>query len=126
MSSPERLVLVHGFTQTGRSWDPVVAALRGAGLTADTTEIVAPDVPDGPGLADVATTLAARCGPAGWWGYSRGGRIALHAAPAHPDAVARLVVVGPPGGIDDPVDRAPRRETDEGWAAMAERVGVRR
>jgi len=120
------LVLVHGFTQTGRSWEPVSDALRRAGLGPERTEIVAPDMPEGTGLGDVASTLAAQCGPARWMGYSMGGRVALHVALARPDAVERLVVVGATGGIEDPVDRATRRETDEGWAAMAERAGVAR
>ena len=61
-------------------------ALQAAGLGPDRFDIVTPDVPDGSGLADVAATMAARCGPAAWLGYSMGGRIALHVALARPDA----------------------------------------
>ena len=116
---------MHGFTQSGRSWAPVLPALEAAGIRSADVEVVTPDVPDGAGLADVAATLAAQCGEAAWLGYSRGGRIGLHVALARPDVVERLVLVGATAGIDDRIDRATRRETDEGWAALVERVGVR-
>jgi 2-succinyl-6-hydroxy-2,4-cyclohexadiene-1-carboxylate synthase len=53
-----------------------------------------------------------------------GGRIALHLALQTPRLVDALVLVGATAGIDDPVDRATRRESDEGLAALVERVGV--
>ena len=78
------VVLLHGFTNTGASWDPVVAAL------AERYRALAPDI-RGHGAAS-----ARRAGHAGrpcstTWragarprftlvGYSMGGRIALHAA----------------------------------------------
>jgi 2-succinyl-6-hydroxy-2,4-cyclohexadiene-1-carboxylate synthase len=125
MPSAGRLVLVHGFTQSGRSWALVLPALEAAGIGRADVEVVTPDVPDGTGLTDVAATLAAQCGPAAWLGYSMGGRIGLHVALARPDVVERLVLVGATAGIDDSIDRATRRESDEGWAALVERVGVR-
>jgi 2-succinyl-6-hydroxy-2,4-cyclohexadiene-1-carboxylate synthase len=114
-----RLVLVHGFTQTGRSWDPLVPSFNAAGH-----EVVAPDVPAGLGLWDAASALAGSAGTGVWIGYSMGGRLALHVALAHPEAVERLVLIGATGGIDDPVDRAARVESDNGQAALIERIGV--
>jgi 2-succinyl-6-hydroxy-2,4-cyclohexadiene-1-carboxylate synthase len=57
-------------------------------------------------------------------GYSLGGRFALHVALAHPDTVARLVVVSATGGIDDAPARAERRAADEAVARRVERDGV--
>jgi 2-succinyl-6-hydroxy-2,4-cyclohexadiene-1-carboxylate synthase len=114
-----RLVLVHGFTQTGRSWDPLVPPLEATGH-----EVVAPDVPSGLGLWETADVLASSSGRGTWIGYSMGGRLALHVALARPDTVERLVAVGATGGIDDPIDREARRESDNGLAALVERIGV--
>jgi 2-succinyl-6-hydroxy-2,4-cyclohexadiene-1-carboxylate synthase len=49
-----------------------------------------------------------------------GGRIALHAALAAPERVARLVLVATTAGIDDAGDRAARRASDEELAAFAD------
>jgi len=120
-----RLVLLHGFTQTSRSFDPLRAALP-AGL-----EVVAPDLPghgpdpalpQGP-WADAAA-LARRCGRGTWLGYSMGGRLALHVALAHPEVVERLVLVSTTAGIDGAADRAARRAADEELAGAVEAGGV--
>ena len=52
-------------------------------------------------------------------GYSMGGRIALHAALAHPHLVNRLVLIGATAGLDSDAERAERRRAD---AALADRV----
>ena len=57
-------------------------------------------------------------------GYSMGGRVALHAALAAPEAVQRLVLIGATAGIDDPDERQARREADERLADHIEAVGV--
>jgi 2-succinyl-6-hydroxy-2,4-cyclohexadiene-1-carboxylate synthase len=114
-----RVVLVHGFTQTGRSWAPLVAGIESAGH-----DVVAPNVPADQGLWAAAAALAAECGSGTWMGYSMGGRLALHVALSQPEAVGRLIVVGATGGIDDPIDRSARREADEARAVKLERFGV--
>ena len=87
-----RLVLVHGFTQTGRSWgDP---------RTWPADEVLAPDVAPTGDLWATAEDLAAAGGRAAYVGYSMGGRLCLHVALRHPELVERLVVVGATGGID--------------------------
>ena len=133
----EPLLLLHGFTQTGRGWDEVVRHLAG-----ETYRPLAPDL-RGHGAAgsrrpidmgscvdDVARLAGGRFALAG---YSMGGRIALHVALAHPDRVSRLVLVSTTAGIDDDAERAARRERDDalaGWmeehtiAAVAERWGA--
>src|SRR3954451_6685790 len=96
-----RLILLHGFTQTGRSWDGLRPAFEEAGF-----EVAAPDIPAGQALWPTAHTLFSGNGGGAWLGYSMGGRIALHVALAHPDDVSRLVLVGATPGIVDPIDRA--------------------
>lgn len=123
------LVLVHGFTQSGRAWGPVGAALaaryrvttldapghgRSAAVTADLT-----------GGADLMAETAARAGgPATWLGYSMGGRYALHVALRHPEVVERLVLVSATAGIDDDAERAERRRADQALADRIERDGL--
>jgi len=120
-----RLVLVHGFTQTGRCWDAVAAD-----LAAD-HEVVLVDAPghgDSAGIAAGLDEGAALLGETGatavYVGYSMGGRLCLHLALARPDLVRGLVLVGATPGIDDPAERAARRAADEQLAADLERDGL--
>src|SRR5215218_7773568 len=121
------LVLLHGFTQTGRSWQPIGRALAGRYRSA---------APDLPGHGDFAerrpasfiacdTYLRALTGePFTLVGYSMGGRVALHAALALGDRVRRLVLVGASPGIADPAERSARRAADDALAARIEAIGV--
>ena len=123
----ERVVLVHGFTQTARSWHPIADRLTAR------FEVIAVDAPghggsagviaDLPGAADL---LVATGGAATYVGYSMGARICLHAALAHPDQVERLVLISGTAGIDDEAERASRRDADEALADSIERDGVER
>jgi 2-succinyl-6-hydroxy-2,4-cyclohexadiene-1-carboxylate synthase len=71
-----------------------------------------------------ADLMARAGGEAAWVGYSMGGRYALHVALRHPGLVRRLVLVSATGGIDDPRDRAARRQADEALAIKVETEGV--
>jgi 2-succinyl-6-hydroxy-2,4-cyclohexadiene-1-carboxylate synthase len=121
------VVLLHGFTHTGASWDPVVAALgeryralapdiRGHGARSEhepvTLEAVIDDLA---ALAPERFTLV---------GYSMGGRIALHAGFALGERVERLVLIGASPGLADSGEREARREADERLAAEIERSSI--
>jgi 2-succinyl-6-hydroxy-2,4-cyclohexadiene-1-carboxylate synthase len=122
------LLLLHGFTHTGASWDPVVAALAGR------YRVLAPDMrghgsasdSEPVGLAEVVSDLSALAGAAPFTlaGYSMGGRLALHAALAKPEQVERLVLIGASPGIADPAERAARRADDERLAAELEQTPI--
>ena len=120
-----RLVLVHGFTQTGRCWGPVLPAL------AATHQVVAVDAPGHgrsasyrAGLWESARLLGEVGGEGAWLGYSMGGRMVMHLALAAPYLVRRLVLVSTTAGIADPAARDARRRDDEALAAAVERDGV--
>jgi 2-succinyl-6-hydroxy-2,4-cyclohexadiene-1-carboxylate synthase len=124
----ETLVLLHGFTQTGRSWLPVLAALGPARYRA-----IAPDL-RGHGDAGrrrpigfdelVADVLDAVEGDFTLVGYSQGGRVALHVALVAPERVRALVLVSTTAGIEDPAERAERVVADEALAARIEGQGI--
>jgi 2-succinyl-6-hydroxy-2,4-cyclohexadiene-1-carboxylate synthase len=120
------LVLLHGFSQTGRSWDAVVAALDGR-------PVLAPDLRGHGGAAGarpidtpslVSDVLALAPPRFALGGYSMGGRLALHVALAAPERVSALVLASATGGIEDAGARARRRATDEALAAFVERAGI--
>jgi 2-succinyl-6-hydroxy-2,4-cyclohexadiene-1-carboxylate synthase len=124
-AGPSRLLLVHGFTQTCRSWRLLLPRL------ADAHEVISVDAPghgrshhDEADLPTGATLLAEVGGRATYIGYSMGGRLALHVAVGHPQFVERLVLIGATAGIEDDDERARRRRSDGVLAAHLERVGV--
>ena len=127
------LLLLHGFTGSGRSWDELTNAAIAAGCT-----VIAPDLPGHGGTAwsaaratvertadDVAALLRALgYERAHVVGYSMGARVALRLAIAHPARVARLVLEAPSAGIADPAGRSARRDADEALALGLERDGI--
>jgi 2-succinyl-6-hydroxy-2,4-cyclohexadiene-1-carboxylate synthase len=121
------LVLLHGFTQTGRSWQPVGHAL-GARYRA-----LAPDLPGHGAFAHRRPATFAACDaylrvlaerPLTLVGYSMGGRVALHAALGLGSRLSRLVLVGVSPGIADPAERTARRADDEALARRIETLGI--
>jgi 2-succinyl-6-hydroxy-2,4-cyclohexadiene-1-carboxylate synthase len=108
-------VLVHGFTQTASSWDPVRAHLRGASATALTVE---------PAVDFTATAHALDHGAATYVGYSQGGRLCLQLALDRPEVVRRLVLVSASPGIADAHERGARVAADEVLVQEIERDGV--
>jgi 2-succinyl-6-hydroxy-2,4-cyclohexadiene-1-carboxylate synthase len=123
--SGPRLVLVHGFTQTGRCWGPEASDL------ARDHEVIRVDAPGHGGSADVLAGLrtggrliADQGGRATYLGYSMGARFCLHIALSNPELVSGLVLVGGTAGIDDPAERAARREQDLRTAARIRAEGL--
>ena len=121
------VVLLHGFTHTGASWDPVVAALgesyrplapdiRGHGTASQRRPVDLDHV-----IEDLSTRAPQRFTLAG---YSMGGRIALHAALALGGRVERLLLIGASPGIADPIERAARRADDEQLARELDRSTI--
>jgi 2-succinyl-6-hydroxy-2,4-cyclohexadiene-1-carboxylate synthase len=121
------VVLLHGFTHTGASWDPVVAALgesylalapdiRGHGEAGNRTPVSLEAV-----LEDLASAAPARFTLVG---YSMGGRIALHAALALPERIERMVLIGASPGIADPAERDARRGADQALADEIEGLSI--
>jgi 2-succinyl-5-enolpyruvyl-6-hydroxy-3-cyclohexene-1-carboxylate synthase/2-succinyl-6-hydroxy-2,4-cyclohexadiene-1-carboxylate synthase len=119
---PAELVLLHGFTQTGRTWAPVAAALG---------ERYRCFMPDLPGHGDASERRPATFGAVGAYlaalrperftlcGYSMGGRLALDAALRIPGRIERLVLVSASPGLADDAEREARRKAD---FALADRI----
>jgi 2-succinyl-6-hydroxy-2,4-cyclohexadiene-1-carboxylate synthase len=121
------LVLLHGFTQTGRSWQAIAHALAGR---------YRPATPDLPGHGDFAErrpasftacdaylrALADR--PVTLVGYSMGGRVALHAAISLGERVRRLVLIGASPGLADAGERVARAADDAALADRIEAIGI--
>jgi 2-succinyl-6-hydroxy-2,4-cyclohexadiene-1-carboxylate synthase len=122
---PDRLVLVHGFTQTLRSWDRLTDDL------AETFQVVRVDLPGHGGSSAVELDFAATAasiGEAGgegtYVGYSMGGRLCLRLALDRPELVRTLVLVGASPGLADPGERAARVAADDELAGQIERSGT--
>jgi 2-succinyl-6-hydroxy-2,4-cyclohexadiene-1-carboxylate synthase len=126
---PENLVLLHGFGSTGRLWDGVVARLPPERYSA-----LALDLPGHGSRGDAARPITfAGCveevlahSPERFTlaGYSMGGRVALHVALAAPERVSRLVLLASTAGIEDPAERAARRQADRLLAEEIERGSI--
>jgi 2-succinyl-6-hydroxy-2,4-cyclohexadiene-1-carboxylate synthase len=126
------VTLLHGFTQSGRSWHEVISMmpkgwrwilpdLRGHGGTRVkpgapyTMEACTADLEmlwDSLGVA--RTHLA---------GYSMGGRLALHVAAARPHRLLSLLTIGAHAGLDEEA-REGRRRSDEALAQRIETGGL--
>ena len=127
MAAVTELLFLHGFTNTGASWNDVIAGLPGS------YRAHAPDL-RGHGSASAARPVSLEAvlveldalAPHRFTlvGYSQGGRVALHAALAMPERVARLVLIGASPGIAAAEARAERRAADETLAAWMETVPI--
>jgi 2-succinyl-6-hydroxy-2,4-cyclohexadiene-1-carboxylate synthase len=122
------LVLLHGFTQTGRSWQAIGHALAGRYRSA------APDLPGHGDFAERRPASFAACdaylraltdgGEFTLVGYSMGGRVALHAALSLGAHVRRLVLIGASPGLADAGERAARAADDAALADRIEAIGL--
>ncbi len=114
-----RLVLLHGFTQTCRSWDGLISAL---GDEPSICRVDAPGHGRSPVLDDdlsgVSRAVVESAGEGVYVGYSMGARILLHGAFGS-TAMHGLVLIGGTPGIEDDHEREDRRESDR---LLAERI----
>jgi len=136
-SSDAPLVLLHGFTGTHRTWDPLCEWL------AKRHFLVLPDLPGhgrsgtaqskaGMGVGATSDAVAEIIKAAGLGGsrkaallgYSLGGRVALDLACRHQELLSRLVLEGASPGIERDDDRAERRAKDSALADEIERRGI--
>lgn len=121
-------MLVHGFTQTAASWEPLVPLLEQAtGLPAEAVDVPGHGTRSEQGDLDLwagAEVVAAEAGRGVWIGYSLGGRLSLHVALARPELVDALVMVGATPGLRSESERAARREGDDALARRLEQIGV--
>lgn len=128
------LVLLHGFTGSGRSWDGIRERLA-AGRRIITLDLPGHGLSSAPPdsaryalrrLADdvvrVLDVLELR--QVALAGYSLGGRAALRVALQHPRRVAALVLESCSPGIADPAERAQRAWDDAALADALERDGL--
>lgn len=121
------LVLLHGFTQTGRSWAPLRAHLG------ERYRCFAPDLPGHGDAAErrpatfdavAAYVAAVRAERFTLCGYSMGGRLALATAVRIPQRIERLVLIGATPGLADADERARRRASDARLATRIETIGI--
>ncbi len=126
------LVLLHGFTQTGRLWGSFGKHLERA-MTLVAVDLpghagsdtVRADLPTTAGLVAEAVRDAIGDAPCALLGYSLGARVALHIL-TRPDPgvpVGRAVLIGATGGIENADDRARRRQSDEAQADELDQTG---
>ena len=126
------VTLLHGFTQSGRSWRELISRMPGGWKWI---------VPDLRGHGETLTRDGAPCSMdactddlVGLWeemdlgrshlvGYSMGGRLALHVAARRPERVLSLLTIGAHAGLDEDA-RAGRRQGDDALADRIEMEGV--
>jgi 2-succinyl-6-hydroxy-2,4-cyclohexadiene-1-carboxylate synthase len=122
-----RLTLVHGFTQTGRSWGEV------ARLFASGFEVVRVDLPGhgrsaaadvGLSFEDTASAIGDVGGRGVYVGYSMGARLCLRLALDRPELVRALVLVGGSPGLTTDLERTSRLAADRRLADDIEAVGT--
>jgi len=121
----ERLVFVHGFTQTRESWRDLTKSFS------HENEIVLVDAPNHGDSSDTSLNLenGAKAiievgGQATYIGYSLGARFCLTAALANPNRVSRLVLISGTAGIEESAERNERIANDELLATRITQIGV--
>ncbi len=128
------LVLLHGFTGSAASWQPVMARLQDMFrcVAIDALGHGDSDAPADParyGMAHVVGDVLAIMDRLGeqrclLLGYSMGGRMALQLAVAAPQRLSGLILESASPGLRGADERAARRAADEALARLLEEEGV--
>ena len=126
------VTLLHGFTQSGRSWRELIAHMPEGWRWI---------VPDLRGHGETRMRAGAECSMdactddlVAMWeeldlrrthlvGYSMGGRLALHVAARRPERLLSLLTIGAHAGLDEDA-RAGRIQGDEALAERIEKDGI--
>jgi 2-succinyl-6-hydroxy-2,4-cyclohexadiene-1-carboxylate synthase len=128
------LLLLHGFTGSSSSWQPLVEAWQGSFrlILVDLPghgRTVAPADPErysieatAADLEEVLQQVAAV--PVDVLGYSMGGRLALYLALTRPHLVRTLILESASPGLKTEAERAQRRRQDDELADFIEREGI--
>jgi 2-succinyl-6-hydroxy-2,4-cyclohexadiene-1-carboxylate synthase len=124
------LVVLHGFTQTARLWG------RFGDRLAESYTLLAVDLPGHGDSGSVRADLPATAGlvaeavrvevgdqPCALLGYSLGARVGLHVALGDELPLRGVVFIGVTAGIEDPDERARRRQSDDALADGLEASG---
>jgi 2-succinyl-6-hydroxy-2,4-cyclohexadiene-1-carboxylate synthase len=121
----ERLVFVHGFTQTRDSWRSLTTTMSA------NNEIVLVDAPNHGESIDISLNLENGAnaiievgGYATYIGYSLGARLCLTAALSNPKQIRRLVLISGTAGIEDSIERQNRITNDEQLATRITQIGI--
>ncbi|HLZ08267.1 MAG TPA: 2-succinyl-6-hydroxy-2,4-cyclohexadiene-1-carboxylate synthase, partial [Chloroflexota bacterium] len=128
------LVLLHGFTGSGRSWTQLVRSLRIAARTI-AIDLLGHGLSDSP--SDASRYAIGRAVEdlleifdrlelprVNLLGYSMGGRVALSLAVAAPNRLDSLILESASDGLSSPDERAERVRSDAALAAIAETEGI--
>ena len=128
------LLLLHGFTGSAQSWQPLLPALT------PRFQVITPDIlghgrspsPPSPGPYQMATVAASlitlldrhTSQPAHLLGYSMGGRLALYLAANYPHRFRSLILESASPGLKTEAEREARRQQDNALAGRIERDGI--
>ena len=132
LGSGPPLLILHGFTGSGRAMRPLTDRLSGrfSLIVPDLVGHGRSDAPADAGaytmaaVVDQLRRLVATDAPVGVVGYSMGGRVGLSLCASHPELVSRALLIGASPGLDDPAARAARRAADEALADRIEAQGI--
>ena len=124
-TSGRPVTFLHGFTQTSGSWSPVLDCVRDACATLVDAPGHGSNADESGDLWQTADAVADVMPRGTLVGYSMGARMALHVALSRPEQVESLVMVSGTPGIEDPVERAARRASDDALADRIENIGTR-
>ncbi|GIV90369.1 MAG: putative 2-succinyl-6-hydroxy-2,4-cyclohexadiene-1-carboxylate synthase [Chloroflexus sp.] len=128
------LLLLHGFTGSGQTWQPLAPTLAGHHtlIIVDLIGHGRSDAPADPAryvieqcVADLLTLLDhLRVERVDLCGYSMGGRIGLLLTAGALARVRRQILIGASPGLADPAERAARLASDEALAQRIEQEGL--